>query len=218
MMVDVSKGVGGDYSTFSVVDITESPYVQVAKYRNNTISPTLFPSIIYKVATEYNNALVLIESNISEQVGHILYHEYEYEHVLRVFRTSKGQQISNGWQSGSALGVQMDRKVKSIGCTSIKHLIEENKLIIKDADTISEFSTFIERRGSFSADDGYHDDLVMTLVLFGWFATNESFKHYTTVDLRKAMYEKQMRDIEDNLIPTGFFSDGTETNNDPFVF
>ena len=67
MMVDVSKGRGQDYSTFTMIDISSRPFSQVAVYRNNTISPLLFPNIIYKWAGVYNKAYVVIESN--DQIG-----------------------------------------------------------------------------------------------------------------------------------------------------
>ena len=68
MLVDVAKGRGQDYSTFNVIDISSKPFKQVAVYRNNLISPLLFPNIIYKIAKSYNEAMVVIESNDAGQV------------------------------------------------------------------------------------------------------------------------------------------------------
>lgn len=211
MIVDVSKGVGGDYSAFSIIDITETPYKIVAKYRDNYISPLLYPNIIYKMGMEYNEANILIEGNIGEQVGYILYEELEYENILFINRTTTGQSITGGFGSGRAqVGVITDKKVKRIGCSSLKMLIEENKLLIPDGDIISELSTFIETKGSYAADIGYHDDLVMTLVLFGWLVNQPYFKELNNVDLRQMVYQNQMRQIEDGLTPFGFYNDGTE--------
>lgn len=210
IIVDTGKGVGGDYSTFSIVDITSAPYKQVGKYRNNKISPMLYPNVIHKVATDYNMAYVLIENNSSEQVGSILYSELEYENILFVSRTSKGQYVTGGFGGGSTqLGVYTDKKIKRIGCTTFKALVEENKLLIRDIDTISEISTFIERKGSFSADDGYHDDLVMPLVLFGWLTTNPYFKDLNNTNIRQEMYESHIRQIENELTPFGFYDAGS---------
>lgn len=211
MVADVANGVGGDYSAFVVIDITEVPYKLVAKYRNNSISPLLYPNIIYKVAMDYNQAFVLIETNVSEQVAHILYTELEYENIIFVNRSTSGQVVSGGFGGGKTqLGVTTDKKVKRIGCHNFKSLVEENKLLISDADTISEISTFIELKGSYSADDGYHDDLVMPLVLFSWLTTNSYFKELNNVNLREMMYEKQITAIENELTPFGFYDDGGE--------
>ena len=89
-------------------------------------------------------------------------------------------------------------------------LVEENKLLVQDIDTIAEISTFIEQKGSYAADEGYHDDLVMTLVLFSWLTTNPYFKDLNDVNLRQIMYEKQIKAIEDELTPFGFYNDGRD--------
>jgi len=210
MVCDVAKGVGGDYSSFQIIDITETPYRVVGKYRDNQISPILYPSVIYKVGKEYNHAYVLLEINISEQVAHILYSEMEYENILFVTRHTMGQTVSGGFGGGKTqLGVVTDKKIKRIGCHNFKALVEENKLIINDADTISEISTFIEKKGSYEADEGYHDDLVMPLVLFSWLTTNSYFKDLNNVNLREIMYKKQMQAIEEELTPFGFYDDGS---------
>jgi len=209
MIADTAKGVGGDYSAFTVIDISTVPYKQVAKYRNNKISPLLYPSIIYKVARDFNDAHVLIEINSSEQVPTILYSELEYENILFVNRGSNGQWVTGGFGGGAVqFGVNTDKRVKRIGCMTIKSLIEENKLLINDVDTIAEISTFIETKGTYKADDGYHDDLVMTLVLFGWLTTNPYFKDLNDVNMREIMYESHIKQIEDELTPFGFYDNG----------
>ena len=212
IVADTAKGVGGDYSAFVVVDVTEVPYKVVAKYRDNQIAPMLYPSVIYRVAKEYNNAYTLVEINSSEQVAHILYQEYEYENILFVQRDSKGQRISGGFAGAgkTALGVNTDKKVKRIGCFNFKSLVEEKKILIPDADIISEISTFIESKGTYAADEGYHDDLVMPLVLFGWLTTNPYFREITDKDLRKIMYEKKIKQIEEEMLPVGFVDDGQQ--------
>ena len=213
IVADTAKGVEGDYSAFSVIDATEVPYKQVAKYRDNKISPLLYPSVIYKVAKEFNDAYVLIEVNTSEQVAEILYGEYEYENIVFVNRTTQGQVVTGGFGGGKTqLGVITDKKVKRIGCSNFKSLVEEKKLLIRDVDTISEISTFIQKRNSYQADEGYHDDLVMPLVLFSWLSTNPYFKDITNINIRKEIYEKQIQMIEEEITPFGIIDDGTEEN------
>ena len=218
LVADTAKGVGGDYSAFVIVDITAAPYRQVAKYRSNKISPLLYPNIIYKVATDYNQAYVLIEVNSSEQVPTILYSEMEYENILFVNRNSQGQVVSGGFGGGQTqLGVFTDKKVKRIGCTNFKSMVEENKLLVTDVDTIAEISTFIERRGSYAADEGYHDDLVMPLVLFSWLTSSPYFKELNDVNMRHIMYETHIKQIEDELTPFGFMDDGRDDQSDKIL-
>ena len=213
IVADTAKGVGGDYSAFQIIDITQMPYKIVGKYRNNQISPLLYPSVLYRVGREYNEAYVLIEINSSEQVAEILYAEYEYENIISVSRTPQGQVVNGGFGGNKTqLGVITDKKVKRIGCSNFKSLVEEKKLIINDADTIAEISTFIEKRNSYSADEGYHDDLVMPLVLFSWLTTNSYFKELTNINIRKELYETRIKMIEEEMTPFGFINNGDEEN------
>ena len=213
IIADTAKGVGGDYSAFQILDITKMPYKIVGKYRNNQISPLLYPSVLYRVGKEYNEAYVLIEINSSEQVAEILYAEYEYENIISVSRTPQGQVVNGGFGGNKTqLGVITDKKVKRIGCSNFKSLVEEKKLIINDADTIAEISTFIEKRNSYSADEGYHDDLVMPLVLFSWLTTNSYFKELTNINIRKELYDARIKMIEEEVTPFGFINNGDEEN------
>ena len=219
LVADTSRGVGGDYSAFTVLDITAYPYTVVAKYRNNKISPLLFPNIIYKVAKDYNKAYCLIEINDNgQQVADSLYMDLEYENVFFVGSNSKsGQYLSGGFSAGATLGVRTTKQVKRLGCTSFKSLVESTKLLIHDPDIINEISTFIEVRGTHKADEGYQDDLVMCLVLFAW-ATNELFfKDLTDTNLRKALYEEQFKQIEENLTPFGIIENGIPEEEKPQI-
>ena len=212
IVADTAKGVGGDYSAFVIVDITEVPYKLVGKYRDNKIAPMLYPTIIHKVARDFNDAYVLIETNSSEQVAHILHNELEYGNIVFVNRSTKsGQVVSGGFGGGKTqLGVNTDKRVKRIGCFTFKSLLEEKKLLVFDADVISEISTFIQVRDSYQADEGYHDDLVMPLVLFSWLTTNPYFREMSDVNIREAMYQERIKQIEEEVVPFGFIMSGNE--------
>ena len=212
IVADTAKGVGGDYSAFVIIDITEVPYKLVGKYRDNKIAPMLYPTIIHKVARDFNDAYVLIETNSSEQVAHILHNELEYGNLVFVNRSTKtGQVVSGGFGGGKTqLGVNTDKRVKRIGCFTFKSLLEEKKLLVFDPDVISEISTFIQVRDSYQADDGYHDDLVMPLVLFSWLTTNPYFREMSDVNIREAMYQERIKQIEEEVVPFGFIMNGGE--------
>lgn len=209
--VDVSRGVGGDYSAFTVVDCTTYPFNIVAKYRSNRISPLLFPDIIVKVAKDYNSAFILVEINdIGQQVADIIHNDLEYENMIWVGHDTRyGQFLSSSGRYAN-LGVRTTKQIKRIGCSTLKSLVEENKLLVFDPDIISEFSTFVEARGSFEADEGYHDDLTMTLVLFAWASNDPLFKDLMNSNNRKALYEQQINQIEEELTPFGFMGGGEQ--------
>ena len=200
MAVDVAKGRGQDYSTFNLIDISVRPFQQVAVYRNNTISPLLFPNIIYKYAKSYNEAYVVIESNDQGTVVcNGLYHDLEYENV----------HVESAIKA-NAIGIEMTRRVKRLGCSAIKDILENDKLRIVDENTIMEISTFVAKGQSYEASDGNHDDLMMNLVMFGYFVSTQYFADMTDINLKDMIYKKKLKEIEDDIVPFGFIDDGEE--------
>jgi hypothetical protein len=209
--VDVARGLGNDYSAFVVFDITTFPYRVVAKYRNNEIKPMLFPNIIQDVAKAYNKCFVLVEVNdIGEQVSTILHFDLEYDNILMCsMRGRAGQLVGQGFSGKkSQLGVKMSKTVKKVGCSNLKTIIEDDKLIISDYDIISELTTFIQKNQSFEAEEGCNDDLAMCLVIFAWLVIQDYFREMTDNDVRKRIYEEQKDQIEADMSPFGFISDG----------
>lgn len=200
MTVDVCQGRGQDYSTFNVIDVSVQPFKQVCTYRNNRISPILYPNMIYKYATAYNEAYVVVENNDQGMVVCVgLYQDLEYENI----------HLESAIKA-DAIGIRMDRKVKRIGCSSIKDIIENHKLDIVDENTIMEISTFVSKGQSFEASDGNHDDLMMNLVMFGYFVSTSSFGDMTDVDIKQMLFDQRMKEIEDDVPPFGIIDDGSD--------
>jgi hypothetical protein len=208
--VDCSEGVGQDFSTINVIDVTELPYKQVAKYRNNKLPLLFFPTIIYSLANRYNEAFVLIETNnVGQQVVDVLHYDLEYENVFKIdHHHIKGQTISGGFKRSANFGIRTTKTVKKIGCANLKTLIESDKLIINDFDTIAELNTFVRIRDSYAAEEGNNDDLVMGLVLFAWLSAQSYFRDSTNIDIRRVLIEENGLDAEENLVPVGIIDDG----------
>jgi len=217
--VDTARGIDGDYSAFIVFDITNFPYRVVAKYKSNEIKPMLFPSIIIDVAKAYNYAYTLVEVNdIGDQVASILFFDLEYENVLMcAMRGRAGQIVGSGFSgTKTQLGVRMTAAVKKLGCSNLKTLLEDDKLTTCDYDIIAELTTFVQRKNTFMAEEGCHDDLAMCLVIFSWLVAQDYFKEMTEQDVRKKIYEEQKNQIEQDMAPFGFVLDGIH-NDDGFV-
>ena len=211
--VDVARGLGNDYSAFIVFDITQFPYKVVAKYRNNEIKPMLFPNIIHNVAKGYNNAFLLVEVNdIGDQVASIIQYDLEYENLLMAsMRGRAGQVVGQGFSGKKTqLGVRMTSAVKKLGCSNLKAMMEDDKLLTCDYEIISELTTFAQKHNSFEAEEGCNDDLAMCLVIFAWLVAQDYFKEMTDNDIRKRMYEEQKNQIEQDMAPFGFINDGLE--------
>ena len=216
--VDVARGVSKDYSAFIVVDITQFPHRLVAKYRNNEIKPMLFPNIIYDVARSYNGAYILCEVNdVGDQVASLLHYDLEYTNVLMCsMRGRAGQVVGQGFSGKKTqMGVKMSKTVKKVGSLNLKTIIEEDKIVFNDYDIISELTTFIQKSNSFEAEEGCNDDLAMCLVIYAWLVAQDYFKELTDQDIRKRLYEEQKNQIEQDMSPFGFISDGMD--EDSFV-
>ena len=209
--VDVSEGKGLDSSAFSVIDISTMPYEQVATYKSSSISTLLFPTVIYNAARLFNDAYVLVEINNTPQIADILHQDLEYENLFKVFTgNKKPQQLSGGFARGVQLGLKMSTQVKRIGCSNLKTLIESNKLIINDFDTISELTTFVADKTSFKADDGYNDDLVMGLVIFAWASGQKYFKDIVNHDIRKQIQLENLNQVDEEVLPAPIIDNGLE--------
>ena len=209
--VDTSRGIGNDYSAFTVIDCTSIPYEVVCTFRSNVISPMLYPSIIYDTGMKYNEAIVLVEINdIGQQVADILHHELEYEGILTAeWKGRAGQLLTAGFGGSSQqLGVRTTKQLKRVGCAGLKTIVENDKLVINDFEILKELTAFVVRGQSYAAEEGYHDDLVMCLVLFSWLTGQEYFKEMTDIDIRKNLLKANEAALEDDMLPFGFFQDG----------
>jgi len=216
LVADVARGTSNDYSAFVVVDVSEIPYRVAAKFRDNELKPLIFPSKIYDVARAYNQAFVLIEVNdIGEQVANAMQFDLEYDNLIMAsMRGRAGQVIGAGFSGGKAqLGVRTTKAVKKIGCSNLKQLVEDNKIILEDYDCINELSTFIVKGQSFEADDGCNDDLVACLFIFAWLTDQTYFKELTNNDIRRVMMNEQQDMLEQDMAPFGFVVNGLEDEN-----
>jgi len=209
--VDTSRGQGKDYSAFIVCDVTEMPYKVVATYRNNTVSPMLYPTVIHSLCKQYNDAHCLIEINdIGGQVADILHSELEYSNLITVLVKGRKGQIASwgGFGRSSQMGIRQTSVTKRVGCATLKSLIEEDKLLISDMNIMEELFSFISKRNSYEAEDGHHDDLVMCLVMLGWLTTQSMFNEFIEGTFRENLYEEKIKELEEEMTPFGFLNDG----------
>ncbi len=212
IVADTAQGKAQDYSALSVFDITEIPYRQVAKYRDNKISPMLYPNVVYNIGIRYNTAWTLIEVNdVGQQVAEALHFELEYENILMCSMHGRaGQKVGGGFGKNNQLGIRTSKQLKRIGCAALKEMIETDKLIVPDFETIAELTTFSSKHNSFEAEEGHHDDLAMTLVIFSWLVQQQYFKDMTDLDIRKQMYKDQIEALEQDMLPFGIIDSGFE--------
>lgn len=215
MTVDVSRGRGLDYSAFQLIDVTEMPFKQVAVYRDNNQTPIDFAQVVFRFATHYGNAAVLVEVNdIGGQVSDILWGDFQYDNLLCTDNAgSRGQVITTNIKSSTYRGIRTSKTTKSKGCALLKLLIEQKQLIVQDHDTIHELSTFSKKGRSYEAEPGHNDDLVMCLVMFAWLSHDQYFKLLTDHNTAAELRQRRAEQIEEALLPFGFSTDSSPSSN-----
>lgn len=187
---------GDDYSTISIIDITQYPFKQVAVYADNKISALSFPMVIEQFAKKYNEAFVLVESNnIGNTVLYILNYDIEYENVIRTVNK----------QGKLKIGQLTTGKTKSAGCSRLKDMLDTGKLIIQDMNTYSELGHFCKKGSSYEAETGYHDDMVMGLVNFAYYATTNDFRNLIDKNFADEYREEMEHTLEESLSPLPLF-------------
>ena len=218
--VDTARGLGLDYSAFVIFDVTDIPYKVVGKYRSKDLSPMYYPDVVVNAARKYNEAFVLVELNdLGEQIATVIQQDLEYENILTTSVKGRGgQQIGGGFSHRVQLGVKTTKTVKRVGCSNLKDLIENDKIIINDYDLLQELTTFINKRNSYEAEEGHHDDLVMCTVLFSWIVRQDFFIELTDNDVRTRLFQENQKMIEDDVLPFGIIDDGhSELIEDPVM-
>ena len=203
LVADTSRGVGRDSSAFVVYNVSELPYKVVARYKNNEISPLIFPNIIHQFAKMYNDAYTCIEVNDNgQQVADILYRELEYENVVMTqMKGRHGQVISGGFANRPTPGVRTTAQLKRVGCTNFKTLVEADKIILGDAEILDELYRFVETGDSYAAEEGAHDDLAMCCVIFAWMTMQPYFREWTDTNIREKIQQDNMKLLEEDLLP-----------------
>lgn len=204
MTVDTSEGRGQDYHAVHIIDVSEYPFEQVAVFHCNVTSHLLLPTILLKYAMMYNDAYVYCEiASTGELVMHELFRDLEYENIIM-------EERKTGHTRG--LGVKPNKKTKAIGCSALKDLIEKGKLIINHNPTIKELHTFSEKGTSWEAEEGFHDDLVMSLVLFAYLTTQDRFGDFVEKEYNLSfdIFRQEVEDMMDGDTPFVMVANGID--------
>lgn len=148
----MTESNAGDALGMQVLDITSFPLKQVATFfAKDGVSYLQSPEIVNILGNYYHAAILFIENNeIGQEVANMLHFDIEYENVY--------------FENSTLPGFRTTKKTKRIGCENLKLLVENYKLEINDFDTVAQLSTFIRKKTSYCAEQGYQDDLVMSLI------------------------------------------------------
>lgn len=195
--VDVAQGQQLDSSVINVTDISVNPFEQCAVYQDDVIKPAQLAPVIRDLARYYASAYILVEINGEGlAVADMIATELEYENVIQIYpHPKKGQRLSQGYHQRARMGLKTTEVTKRIGATGLKSLIENDRLIIYDYETMHQLSTFVakpNKRGNnstYEAEVGNHDDCVIPLVLLGWLTMQHDFENYVGLSMRRQLME-----------------------------
>lgn len=208
LTADVAGGKELDFSAFVIFDITQMPYKVVAKYKSDKIPPMLYPDVIADAATKYNMAFVLVETNDND-VAKSLQANLEYENLITTTTRAKGTQVGGGFSKNVEFGLRGNKATKRTGCSNLKTLLEADQLIVEDYHIFEELNSFVSNpRGSYGAEEGQHDDLVMCLVNFCWLVNQQYFKELTETDVYSQLKAEYDAALEDDMSFFGIISSG----------
>lgn len=201
--VDPAKD-GLDYFAIQVVDVTRLPFRQVmsANLQMNYLDLAL---PLYNLGLEYNEAFIIIENNegAGQSINDMLWNVYEYENLYK----DKDKKF---------YGYRTTIKSRKLMLTQLKALIESDNLIVKDKETQEEFFHFLEIKGKFQADEGYHDDLVMCLGICVSFLNNvknfeDMDKYVKQLQSKKNNAEEKYKEVElREMLRIGAFEDHSD--------
>jgi hypothetical protein len=207
MNVDPAKD-GQDAFAVQVVDVTDFRFVQVATAQLQ-IDYLLMPEFINEWCEYYNNPYLIIENNegAGQSIADQMRNDYEYENLH--YDKDIGRNRKKRYP-----GFRTTSKTRKQILQTLKLFIENDKLEINDKATISEFYQFILINNKFQADDGAHDDMIMSLALtFVPFTNSKNFEDMKV--LIKNLYESD--DLEESekvefgeLLTIGSFDDGAD--------
>lgn len=221
MTIDLSEGTGnGDYHAFNIIkvnSIIDKDFEQVAIFRNNKIPPYEIPIVIVDIAKYFNNSLIIYENNITFGLGDIIFQDLDYENIIR----------TNQKNGKTKMGIRTTQRTKLLGASALRNLLEKNKLKINDYNTIQELSVFVKQGNTYKASPGEHDDIIMSLLLFGMFFSdkkliekymdinNEMNKIYNNIEeVRPFFMSNIVDDFEDNIEGISGLTDITNKNNE----
>ena len=208
--VDISEGVGKDYSVITIIDVTTKPFQQVLVFRDNHTVPVAMIDILNRILIQYNNAFCVIESNgVGKIVADGLFFDVGYDNVMI---TKNVDGFATQSIHSTQIGLRQTKKTKINGCSSLKVLIESDILQINDRDTILELFSFIRVGNSYEAEKKHNDDIVMTLVIFAWLSDQPIFDELAGGEgIVKDAIKKYVDETTDNNLLFGYFDDGTES-------
>ena len=183
LCADVARGDGSDFSVAQVIRLDTME--QVAEYQGKVTSD-MFAPLLMSMASEYNNALLVIENNHDYGVLNKI-EELGYDNIYYSLKsTHEYVDQATAEARGGVAGFTMSMKTRPLVLSKLEEFIRNKLLILNSLRTVNEIKTFIWHNGRPQGMRGYNDDLVMAFGI-AMFMRDTSFKfRQQHLDMSKA--------------------------------
>jgi len=183
ILADVARGDGSDYSAFHVIDIDSMS--QVAEFQSQ-LGTREYANVLVSAATEYNQALLVVENNnIGWDVVQSIV-ESGYTNMYYSLRTEANSDFStyiNKYERSDGLipGFSMNQRTRPLAIEKMRDSIENKIAVIKSRRLIEELRVFIWKNNKQQAMNGYNDDLVLSFSM-GMYLRETSLRYRKTAE------------------------------------
>jgi len=187
VIADVARGDSKDYSAFHVIDIATN--TQVAEYKGQ-LPPKEFGYMLVGIATEYNEALLVVENaNIGwAALDAIQERNYRNLYYSPKSDSSISDSYFNQYEDHSKMtpGFTMSLRTRPLVINKGREYLGDHSVSIRSKRLIEEMKVFVWKNGRAEAQSGYNDDLVMSFCI-GMYLRDTSLRFKQQgIDLTKA--------------------------------
>jgi hypothetical protein len=217
IIADVARGDGADYSACHVIDIITN--TQVAEYKGQ-LPPKEFGYFLVGLATEYNNALLIVENSgvgwsTLDSIIERGYRNLYYSSKSDNFNADSYLRMYEG-NSEMVPGFTMSLRSRPLVINKFREFISDRSTIIQSKRLIEEMKVFIWKNGRAQAQNGYNDDLIMAYAV-GMFLRDTSLRFQQhSLDMTRAALQGIQKITSNNsgvYTRTGNFQDPYKIKN-----
>jgi hypothetical protein len=185
IVADVARGDGKDNSAFHIIQLED--LIQVGEYVGKT-TPDDFADILYNVAAEYGNPMLVIENN---NIGYAVLKKLIDKEYPNLYHSTKGDHryvdpLSAAWQSNVIAGFTTSSKTRPLIVAKMEEFMRNKLIKINSNRLLSEMKTFIWRNGRPEAMRSYNDDLVMSLAIGCWVRDTVIIENQKNIEFSKS--------------------------------
>lgn len=213
VVADVARGDGKDYSAFHIFDLETN--AQVAEYKSQ-LSPKEFGYMLVGIATEYNEALLVVENN---NIGWATLDAIQEREYRNLYFSPKSDVITadsyfTKYENNVNMipGFTMSLRTRPLAINKGREYLGDHSVIIRSKRLIEEMKIFIWKNGRAEAQSGYNDDLIMSFNI-AMFVRDTALKYKQQgIELTKATLNSIQRPAD---YQGAYFASGVDN---PYAF